>query len=230
MNPDTEQLHIKLQVAEKAAELYVRHNGAFTFNQIAKEIGVEVGDLFDYFPNKKAVLEFFYTSLVIRYRMMITEIEDFDTYTLSEKLSNFVYASFDMMDEHRAFVDQTFGRIIYRSNRKTEYESEVENLLKSFFEGDRLIATSSQMMSNNVFFALLRQRYLGLIRFWLNDTSEDRELTMELTDKSAAFLQEVAYSAVIDKGLDLLRFLISNNVLVPRFSLFDKIASKFEIR
>lgn len=230
MNPDPEELKIKLQITEKVVELYIQQNGTFTFHQISQATGIDVGDIFEYFPNKKSILEFYYTSLVIRYQMMISEIEDFNTYTLSEKLSNFVYASFDMMSEQQAFVNQTFDKIIYYSFYKTEYEEEVEKLFRSFFESDTLVATSSQMMTNDYFFSLLRQRYLWLVSYWQRDTSEDHELTMELTDKLTAFLQEAAYSSILDKGIDLVKFMVSNNVCIPKFSFIDKISSKFEIR
>lgn len=230
MNLSPEELQIKLQITEKAAELYVRQNGTFSLHQVAREVDLDPGDIFDYFPNKKAILEFYYTSLVIRYRMMLNEIEDFDTYSLSEKLSNFVFASFDMMAEQQEFVERSFNKIIRNSCRKTEYEQKIEQLLKSFFQDDALVATSSQMMTSDYFFSLLRKKYLWLVRFWLDDTSDNRELTMELTDKATAFLQEAAYSSVIDKGVDLLKFMFTNNVCIPRFTFFDNIASKIEIR
>lgn len=230
MNSDPGELQTKLIITDKAAELYVLQNGSFTFHQISKETELEVGDIFNYFPDKRAILEFYYTSLVIRYRMMIDEIEDFDTYTLGEKLSNFVFTSFDMMAERQEFVEKSFEKVICNRYYQTEYEEEVQQLFKSFFEDDPLVATSSRMMTSNYFFSLLRQKYIGLIHFWLNDTSESRELTMELTDKSTSFLQEAVYNTILDKGFDLLKFIISNNIFIPNFPFADAIRTKFEIR
>lgn len=230
MSLDPEKLQAKLAIAEKAAELYVQQDGSFTLHQIANETKYEVGDIFNYFPDKRAILEFCYTSLVIRYRMMIGEIEDYSSYTLSEKLSSFVYASFDMMAEQREFVEKSFNKIIYNRYAITEYENEVQRMLKSFFEEDPLVATSSKIMSGDYFYALLRQKYIRLVRFWLNDTSDGHELTMELTDKSVSLLQEMAYSTILDKSFDLLKFLISNNIFIPNLPFMDSIKSKFDIR
>lgn len=230
MNPDPEELQIKLIIAGKAAELYARQNGSFTLHQIARETELEVGEIFNYFSDKRAILEFWYISLIIRYRMMIAEIEDFNTYTLNEKLSNFVFASFDMMTEQQEFVEKSFDKIICSPYTTTEYEKEVQQLFKQFFENDPMVATSSKLVANNYLYPLLRQKYVGLVHFWINDTSEDRELTMELTDKATSFIQEMAYSTILDKGFDLFKFMISNNIFVPKLPFIDSIRSKFDIR
>lgn len=230
MNLDPDELQVKLQITYKAAELYVRQDGTFTLNQIARETDLEVGEIFNYFPDKRSILEFYYISLILRYRMMIADITDFESYTLSEKLSNFVYASFDMVAEQRAFVDKSFNHIILGSYHKTEFEKEAEKLIRKFFETDPLVSASNQMMATRYLFSLLGNKYLWLIRFWLNDNSEEHELSMELTDKITALVQEMAYNSVIDKGIDLIKLIISNKVGTSGFAFINKITSKIEIR
>lgn len=227
---DFEELQTKLEITGVAVDLYVEQDGEFTFNQISKEVELSVADIFDYFANKQAILEFYYTSLVIRYKLMIEDIEDFDTYSLSEKLSNFIYASFDMMAEKQAFVELTFNKIIRYSYGKTEFSKKVESILESFFRDDPRISTSSSIILNDLFFQLMRSKYLYLISYWIRDDSEGKERSMELTDKLTAFIQEVMYNSVADKGFDLLKFLYSNSSLKCSNPIWDKISSKIEIR
>lgn len=225
-----EELQTKLEITGIAVDLYVEQNGEFTLNQIAKELKIDVAEIFNYFPNKKAILEFYYTSLVIRYKLMIEEIEDFESYMLSEKLSNFIFASFDMMEEKQEFVEATFNKMIRYSYAKTEYSKRVEALLESFFREDTGISASSTLVMNGLFFQLMRAKYLYLVSYWIRDESKGKERTMELTDKLTAFIQEVMYNSVADKGFDLMKLWISNATSNCTIPFWDKISSKIEIR
>ncbi|MDZ7715987.1 MAG: hypothetical protein U5J95_07200 [Balneolaceae bacterium] len=227
---DLEKLQTKLDITEIACHLYVKNNGSFTFKDIAKELELDPAEIFDYFPNKKAVLQFYYASLVIRYRFMIEEIDDFETYSLSEKLSNFTYASFDMMKEQQEFVEATFKSEVVHNFSTTGYEKYIEQMLRHFFRNDTRISASSSLVMRPLFFQLLRKKYLYLINFWLDDDSEGKELTMELTDKLTAMIQEIMYSPVVDKGFELIKFLVTNGIITRNIPFWDTITSKIEIR
>ncbi|NGP77296.1 TetR/AcrR family transcriptional regulator [Balneolaceae bacterium YR4-1] len=227
---DIEKLQRKLEITGVAVDLYVEQDGEFTLKQISKEIDMSVGEIFDYFPNKESILDFFYTSLLIRYRLMLDEIDDFNSYSLSEKLSNFVYASFDLMAEKQVFVEQTFKSRVRCGYGRKEFTKKVEKMLASFFYEDTRISTASSMLLNDLFFQLLTKKYLYLVSYWINDDSEGKERSMELTDKVTAFIQEVMYNSIADKGFDLMKFLLSNTKLNCSGSFWDKISSKIEIR
>lgn len=227
---DLHELQTKVEITEVACRLYVKQEGSFTFKEIAKEVDMDPADIFDYFPNKKAVLQFYYSSLVIRYAFMIEEIEDFGSYSLSEKLSNFVYASFDMMEEQEEFVQASFKSEIYDSFSKTNFEERIEDMLRHFFKNDARISASSSLLMRPLFFQLLCKKYMYLISFWLDDDSKKNELSMELTDKLTTVIQEIMYSPIADKGFELIKFLASNGIISRNIPFWDRIKSKIEIR
>ncbi len=228
---DPETFEIKFKIAESAADLYIEGDGHFLIKDVAQEVGLDPAEVFDYFPNKKAILRFYYASLVIRYEMMIDEIDDFDSYTLSEKFSNFAFSSFDMLREKEAFVEATFEDLVLHSFTKTDFEKEVERLIRQFLENDRQLSMASAVVQNKYFYTFLRRQYLELLRFWLNDTSDGKELTMELTDKLMNFFQELMYNAILDKGFELFKFLASNRKsFINNIPVVKQICSKIEIR
>ena len=227
---DPETFKHKLEITEAAVELYVEQDGEFSFNQVAGKTGLDVADIFDYFPNKQEILQFYYASLVIRYRLMIEEIEDFDDYLLGEKLSNFIYSTFDMMNEHSEFVEQTYSKQVYHSFYKTEFEKEAEALFREFFESDDRISGSSLFLLNDYFYAFLRKKYLYIVHCWITDESEGGELTMAWTDKLTGFVQELFYSAVLDKGYDLVTFMVQHNLFIRNMPVVRSFLNKFEIR
>lgn len=227
---DSDTFQTKYKITETAVELYKEHGDSFTFKQIAQKTDLDVADIFDYFPDKRAVLQFYYESLIIRYRLMLEEIDDFNDYLLAEKLSNFVFTSFDLMQEQGNFVELTFNEIILCPYSRTPFEKRVENLLKDFFVDDPRISASSSFLLSRCLYSVLTKKYLRLVVFWLNDDSDGKELSMELTDKYTAFLQEIMYSAALDKGMELVKFAFSNKIFSRNIPFLQSIMNKIEIR
>jgi len=228
---DPETFEKKFEITDAATDLYIRNEGHFLIKDVAREADIDPAEVFNYFPNKQAILQFFYASLVVRYQLMVDEIEDFDTYTLSEKFSNFAFTSFDMLNEKKAFVEATFGKLVLRTFSKTDFEKEIEDLIKHFLETDQRVSMGATVALNNYFYTFLRRQYLELVRFWLNDASEDKELTMELVDKLTNLLQELMYNAIVDKGFDLAKFLAANRKdIFCNIPVVKQFCSKIEIR
>ncbi len=226
-NPET--FETKFAISDIATDLYIQGDGQFLIKDIAKKIDITPAEVFNYFPNKKSILEFYYASLIIRYEMMIDEIDDFDSYTLSEKLSNFAFTTFDMLQEKETFVEATLSDNILNSFTKTDFEKEIERLIKKFLENDDHIAISSTLVLNSYSYTFLRRQYLELLRFWLNDSSENKELTMELTDKATAVFQELMYNPVLDKSFDLVKFLNANRkAFLNNIPIVKQFCSKIE--
>lgn len=205
MKKDT--LHHKIELTETAIDLYLSDN--YTLQNLAKETGMSASEIYALFPNKQAILSFYYPLLVIRYKAMIKEIDEFDSYTVSEKLSSFAFSLFDMMEERRAFVERTFDKYVWQSIGKNEFQDELSPLLKELIEQDPRISNSAGFFIGTLFYTAIRKQFLLLIRFWLNDDSTDQERTMALTDKITGLIEELLYSKVVDKGFDLLKYLIN---------------------
>lgn len=230
-NFDPENFEIKFQIADAATDLYMENDGEFLIREVANRVDIEPREVFNYFSDKESILLFYYASLIIRYEMMISEIDDFDSYTISEKLSNFAFTTFDMLSEKERFVEQTFGKLIVRNCGKTEFEKEIERLIKQFLEDDSRISISSTLVMNSYAYSFLRRQYLELVQFWLNDTSESHEISMELTDKLTGLLEEMLYNPVLDKGLDLIKFMNANREsFFQNLPIVKQFRSKFNIQ
>jgi len=228
---DPETFEMKYKIADIATDQYVEGDGHFTVKGVAGELNIDPAEIFNYFPNKEAILEFYYASLVVRYEMMIEEIDDFQSYTLDEKFSNFAFTTFDMLSEKEAFVQATFEDLVLSEYTKTEYEKQVEQLIKRFLNEDQQLSVSSTVALNSYFYAFLRLQFMELIRFWLHDDSEGREMTMELIDKLTSLLQELMYNAIIDKGFELAKFVYANRKkFLGRIPVIKELFSKIEIR
>lgn len=228
---DPETFELKFAIADIATDLYIAGDGKFYIKDVASEIDITPAEVFNYFPNKKSILEFYYDSLVIRYEIMINEIDDFESYTLSEKLSNFAFTCFDMLQEKEYFVEATLSDFILNSFSKTNFEKELERIIQQFLQNDDNISLASTLVLNTYSYSFLRRQFLELLRFWINDTSENKELSMELTDKATAVLQELMYNPILDKSFDLVKFVNSNRkAFINNIPIVKQLCSKIEIR
>lgn len=215
------------RIVNAAIDLYVNNPETFTLKNIAKKARVKEAEIYSHFPNKAAILKDFYSGIVPQYKEMVKQIEGYELYDLSEKLSNFVYSSLDMMQEQRDFVEKTFNDFILHPHRKPDFQQQVESLVEEFMSEDNRIAASNQYLLNAFTYSLLSREYLFLVRFWIQDESPGSEQTMALTDKLTSFINEILYSAVLDKGFDLGRFLISNRVIRPNIPFWEACVDQF---
>ncbi len=204
---NTEELNTKIELTEAAIDLYIEDS--FSIPKLIEKTNKTASEIYTLFPNKRSILKFYYPSLVIRYRAMVGEIEDFGSYSISEKLSNFAFTLFDMMAERQKFVEETFEEFEWKCLSTSEFQKEIKNLFKDFFTSDANIATSAGFFMGDLFYSSLKNQYLYLIKFWLEDNSDDQERTFALTDKITSFIEEIVYSKMVDKGFDLFKYSMS---------------------
>jgi len=222
-----EEFQEKFELSQLAASCY-NESGKLTMRELIDASGKTASEIYTLFPNKRSIIRFYYDTLIFRYRVMIDDIDDFETYTLGEKLSNFIYTTFDMLNEHRNFVEATFQKTVLCTSTKTDFAKETEELFHEFAENDPRISMSSALLPNDLLFCFLRSQYFSLIRFWLKDDSDEKERTIALTDKLTSFFEEVMYSAIIDKGFDLTKYVLSTSSFGRNFlDLGEEIFSWF---
>lgn len=221
----SETLRLKQEWAEAGVDFYLQSEKPFTIKNLAEylENGTEPEEIYLYFTDVEDLMEFYYELQVLKYRIMIEEIDGFKQLSLSEKFSNTIYTLFDLFSERREFFTNTYEQLIMDSYHETGFESEIKVLFKQFIENDPRVSTSSQFVMWPLFYTFITNEYLHLVHFWIDDTSDNYEKTMAFTDKLTSFFEELMYSKILDKGFDLGRFLTSNNVIAHRYPLLSYI-------
>ncbi|MFV1883340.1 MAG: hypothetical protein ACMZ7B_02450 [Balneola sp.] len=204
-----EQINSKIEITWKAVELFEK-NGKVSIPDLVDATGKSATEIYSLFSNKKAILSFYYPALIYQYWAMIEEIDGFEEYSLSEKISNFIYTIFDMMGENSKFVNETFVKYVFNEGSKSDLHKEVTSLFKDFLTSDGEIAVSAGFFMKDYFYSLLASQYLFLIDFWRKDKSEDKERTLALSDKLTSLLQEAVYNKTLDKTFDLVKFVFSS--------------------
>ncbi len=204
-----EQINSKIEITWKAIGLQEK-NGKFTIPDLVDATGMTATEIYSHFPNKKAILSFYYPALIYQYWAMIEEIDEFEDYSLSEKFSNFIYTIFDMMSENAGFVNDTYTTSVFNKGLRSEFHKEVKSLFKDFLTSDGKIAVSAGFFIKDYFYSLLASQYLFLIDFWRKDESKGKERTLALSDKLTSLLEEAVYNKTLDKTFDLAKYVFGS--------------------
>ncbi len=203
---NTDEINRKIEIALTAATIYEEQK-KFTIPELIETTGLTASEIFDLFPSKKAIREYYFTSLVYQYWAMISEIDGFEEYRVSEKFSNFIYTLFDMMDEYPSFVAHHFNRSVLKKGGSSDFHKEVKELFRDFMNSDSEVAVSAAFLMKDLFYSLLTTQYLYLVKFWVTDESDGKERTLALVDKLTSLLEEIVYNKTFDKSFDLIKYL-----------------------
>jgi hypothetical protein len=118
---------------------------------------------------------------------------------------------------HRDFTEETFENMVL-SRSDTYWHKESAAIFRSMIDGDPRIPGTNTLVMRDFVYDILVREYMQLIHFWLQDDSKGTERTLALVDKLTGFANELLYSGIIDKGFDLGRYLLSNDIWKFRFS------------
>ncbi|MFO7798672.1 hypothetical protein [Rhodohalobacter sp.] len=203
---------LKIKISEAATGRYLS-NSRFTIQSLAESLDMSSKDIFDLFPNRRSILDYFYESRMILYKDSVEKIEDYSEFTLSERLNHLFLTLLDSFEEHREFTLNTYKEKVVWDKRRNAFRKIFKEELKTIFSNDPKITRSAFIIQNELLWKSILLQFHGLIAFWANDSSRMRENSMALADKWSSLIEEIFYTRIIDKGFDLGKFLWMNSSL-----------------
>lgn len=203
---------LKIKISEAATGRYLS-NPRFTIQSLAESLDMSAKDIFDLFPNRRSILDYFYESRMILYKESVKNLEDYSEFTLSERLNHLFLTLLDSFEEHREFVLNTYKEKVVWDKRRNAFRRLFKEELKTIFSNDPKITRSAFIIQNELLWKSILLQFHGLIAFWANDSSRMRENSMALADKWSSLIEEIFYTRIFDKGFDLGKFLWMNSSL-----------------
>jgi hypothetical protein len=203
---------LRIKIAEAATKRFLE-NPRFTIQSLAEDLKLKAGEIFDLFPNRSSILRYFYRSRIIRFREETASLDDYESYSLGEKLTAFNLSLTEQFQDHREFVLETSGCGKQSILKSSGFEKLYKQELKNIFENDPQIPATARPFLNRFFYHSVYCQFTGLISFWKRDESRNYENTMALVDKWSALIEEIFYSRIAEKGLDLAKYLFYQSPL-----------------
>lgn len=206
------EIKLRIKIAEAATKRFI-NNPRFTIQSLAEDLNMKPAKIFDLFPNRSSILRYYYTSRILKYREEMSALEDYSSYSLSEKLSALHLSILDQFQEHREFVLLTCSRELMSPFNTSGFETEYKAELKEIFDLDERIPATARFFTNGLLYNSIYCQLIGLISYWKRDESRHYENSMALVDKWSALIQEIFYSRIAEKSFDLAKFLFYRSPL-----------------
>lgn len=194
----------KQLIVETALRLF-RENGyeQTTMRAVAREAGVSVGNAYYYFGSKEHLIQAFYEEIqqehLRRSRAALAASKDF-----GERLASTMHAGIDALTPYHDFAGKFFKSAAEPSSPLHPLSNESEPsrvqstaLFREVLEGSTMKVDPDL---RDELPELLWLGYLGIVLFWVHDTSPEQQKTRLLIDKVTPMIDRLA-------GLSRLRVL-----------------------
>jgi AcrR family transcriptional regulator len=189
---------------------------AATMREIARKGGVSDATIYNYFPTKEKIIVAYFESIQSEVIETLKSIDKFHTFSLQEQLQTLIETELAFYLPDREFVTIAFERAMQTpissksemAKSRAMFVEAVSDMLDAAIEAGEIPEQPYQGLIPE----LIADLYLGIIYYWLKDTSERFTNTTQLIDKSLGLLAGILQTGVIAKALDIVSFLFKQHM------------------
>lgn len=183
-----------------------------TLRRIAQHAGMSEPVIYKYFPSKDHLLAAFFTESLKTALARVESQPDFAEQSFIGQVHLLIDALLAEYEKHRAFVGEAYttlfmsslsGSLAYMADEKKLFMETTHHWLAGAIEAKEFFDPPSR----TVVLELLWDFHLGMIYYWLKDTSEGSMRTLQLLDQSLHVLEELLKSNLLGRLADLFFFL-----------------------
>jgi AcrR family transcriptional regulator len=209
-----------------AAAKLVGENGFedTSLRQISAEAGLSDPVIYKYFPSKSALLFGYLDQSLNDALTEVAKIPDLEKMSFAEQVQLLMQSHIEVLEKDMGFVTKIFP-LVFVTGLGTSQESLVpcRTLFTSFVDQCLEEAIKAGEINEPPFretlVSVFWDFHVGILHYWLKDTSEMRSATSELMQRSMALINEVLKSGFLPKLVDLIYFLIRTHLLTPGLSM-----------
>lgn len=217
ISQDQKETNRKALIAAAVEIISEKGLKATTMRQIAKAAGMGEATIYNYFPTKEAILYAYYEDHMADCVKELRSIPDFNTFSLQEQLQSLFDTSLNLYLADREFVAQTFQTVLLGSSRNWGRMKVIRNTFLEAVNDMLSAAAEAGEIPDQVFQDLMGQffmdAYIGIIHYWLSDTSDGFTNTHVLSDRGLDLACAMLKAGVANKLFDMAVFLFKTHVL-----------------
>ncbi|MDC0336123.1 TetR/AcrR family transcriptional regulator [Pseudodesulfovibrio sp.] len=188
-----------------------------TMRGIAKTAGVSGATIYNYFPTKESILYAYYGDRFATTAQTIARMEDLDELSLQEHLQALFEELLTDFLEDREFLQATFQAVFFSMPPNHKNLKPIQDVFFDCVRRAFEAAVERGELEEQVFQELVVRFYwdyfMGVVVYWMKDSSEQFSDTSILIDKSMALGCATLKAGVVNKAFDICTFLFRNHVL-----------------
>ncbi len=196
--------------------LYLLRNGKtpVTVYAFCEDIGVQEQEFYNFYGSFKALEKDIWTEMFENVSAILNSDENYPEYTSYEKWLSFLYTIVEEFKSKRSYVMLRCEDLEVKELRpwfldsfKKEVFQLVGEIVNHGLESDE-IATRPVVTSK--YNEVLWVQFLYVLRVWVNDESEDFQITDAAIEKTSVMLFEMMKKGPIDMLIDFVKFAYQN--------------------
>jgi AcrR family transcriptional regulator len=197
-----------------------------TMHEIAKGAKVGGATIYSYFPTKESIVYGYFEDQITSSIDRLKSIEGFDKYTFQEQIQTFFDTQLELFLPDREFVHQTFRVVFFSIGQNYVHVKPIRNLfhhiIDDIFQAAIEVGEIPHQPFAEISYQLFWDYYVGLVSYWLNDTSPQFTNTTLLVDKTLDLACAVLKAGIPEKVFGMASFLFRNHVLSKMDYFKDK--------
>jgi AcrR family transcriptional regulator len=201
---------------------------AATMREIARSAGVGDATIYNYFPTKDAILYAYYQDHMEAWIERLRTTDDYNELTITEQLQSAFEAGLELYLPDREFVAESFKILSLSLGQHYRNLQPIRerfgDMIRDIFEAAIEAGEIPEQMFTDLLYMAFWDYYIGIVFYWLHDTSEGFSNTSILIDKSLDLAVVFISSGTMNKLFDLGLFMFRQHIL-NRMEFFKERAS-----
>jgi AcrR family transcriptional regulator len=182
--------------------------------QLAKKMKMKEEDFYQYFSSIEAIEQSIWLGFFEETKKRIEGEEVYAAYSVREKVLAFYFTWLEILKANRSYVIFAY-RHKDRFDLSPQFLQSFNKAYKDFTEELVLEGRETQEIADRRFITEVYPRMfwlqaMGILRFWVKDTSPSFEKTDVFVEKAVNFGFDVMGSNVFDSTFDLFKFAFQN--------------------
>ncbi|MFT7155900.1 MAG: hypothetical protein ACI8Q1_000903 [Parvicella sp.] len=208
-------IDIKTQLVEGYLKHLLRQGKPpVTVFRFCDDLGVEETEFYNHFPSFKSLEKSIWTSFFTNVNDVLSGDENYTHYSVYEKWLSFMYTVLEEFKGNRSLVVLRCSDLDIKdlnpwflSGLRALLGEYAKDLINSGLETDEIATRPIITAKYN---EVLWFQFLYVLRVWINDESEDFQVTDAAVEKSSALLFEMMKRGPVDLLIDFGKFIYQN--------------------
>ncbi|MFI6880130.1 TetR/AcrR family transcriptional regulator [Streptomyces sp. NPDC050400] len=185
-----------------------------TMRAIAQEAGVSVGNAYYYFAGKEHLIQGFYDRIAAEHQAAVRPVLDAET-DLEKRLAGVLRVWLEIAEPYHEFAAQFFKNAADPESPLSPFSPESEHAREAAIDVHREVLRGSKAKVPAELAGILPElmwlSQMGLVLYWVFDSSQDRERSRRLAERGAR---------LTTRGVALARFRVLRPLVLEVHELF----------
>lgn len=209
------QIDHKIELREEFLLHLLRTGEApVTVYAFCEQLGKEESEFYLHYGSFKAIEKDIWNEMFTKVIAILNQDGNYAQYSSYEKWLSFLYTFIEILKENRSYIvlrceplERKDFRPWFMDGMREEFKNYTKDIVGSGLETEEI---AQRPIITDKYYEVLWAQVLYVIRVWVNDESEDFQVTDAAVEKTSALLFELMKRGPIDMLVDFVKFAYQN--------------------